>query len=139
VLVKVTYVVYKTILGRIMLRLQRTEERLLSPENLHRACRMLGKTEQATSVTDQPGTDKLANESGEVGGNGVHTVTKIFSQLRTICGNGDNLIAEGVNVVYVGIGDFGTHGNLGRSLHGGFKILGENSGEVCRCGVCSET
>jgi hypothetical protein len=133
-----THVVDETVLRRVVLRLQRPEESLLRSENLHRRGRVLGKVHQATSVADESRTDQLADQRRQVGSNGLHSVPQVVGQLRSVLGDGDDLVAERVDVAHVGIGDFGTHRQLGGSLDGCLEVFGEDELERGGRGVSSE-
>lgn len=95
--------VNKTVFGRIMLRLQSPEKRLLSSKNLHRTCWVLGQAQQTTGVADQPRSDELADQSRQVRCNGDHTIPEVLSELGAIGGDGDDLVTESVYVCNVGI------------------------------------
>ena len=55
-----------------------------------------------------------------------------------VSSDGDYLITEGVYMVDVGVGDFGTHRYFGSGFEGGFKLFREDRSEVCRGSVCPE-
>jgi hypothetical protein len=133
-----TYVVDETVLGSIVLRFQRPEQRLLRTEELDRARRVLGQVEQASGVRNEPRSDELSDEGGKIGGDGGHSVSEILVELGTVLGDGDDLVTEGVDVGHVGVGDFGSHGELGGSLEGGFEVFGKNVLERGGGGVGSE-
>lgn len=128
----------ETVLGGIVLGLERTEEGLLRAEDLNSRSRVLGQVHQATSMGDESGTDQLADQSGEVGGDGLHPTPEVLGQLGAVLGDGDDLVAERVDVSHVGVGDLGTHGQLGGGLDGGFELLGEDQLERGGSGVGSE-
>ena len=133
-----THVVDETVLGGVVFGLEGTEERLLSAQDLDGTRRMLRQAQQAAGVADQPRADELADKCCQVGRNGVHAVAEVFGELRAVCRDRDDLVAERVYVVYIGVGDFSTHRDLCGSLNGRLEILGEDGGEVsCRSG-CSE-
>ena len=82
----------ETVFGCIVLGLQRTEQRLLSTEDLDGTCWVLRKAEETAGVADQTSSDKVADEGGEVGCDGVHTVLEVLGKLGTILGDGDELV-----------------------------------------------
>lgn len=83
----------KTVFRCVVLRLQSAEQSFFSSENLDSTGGMFGKIEQATSVADKTGTDKLSNESCQIGCNGTHTVPQVFSKLCSVLGDRDDLVA----------------------------------------------
>ena len=85
-----------------MLGLESSEQSLLSTQYLHGAGWMFGEIDKTASVANQPRTDQIAHQSSEIGGDGVHTVPQVLCELRTVFGDGNDLVAEGVNVVNVG-------------------------------------
>lgn len=117
----------ETVLGGVVLGLERAEERLLSSEDLDRRCRVLGKVEERAGVRDEPGADELANERGEVRSNGRHPVAEVLPELGAVLGDRDDLVAERVDVAHVGVGDLGSHRELGGLLDGCLEVLGEDS------------
>lgn len=92
----------KSILRRIMLRLQSPEKRLLSSQNLHRTSRVLRQVQQATRMADQPRSDELSDQSSQVGRDGDHAIPEVLRQLGAVGGDGDDLVAEGVDMGDVG-------------------------------------
>jgi len=122
----VTYVVDQTVLGRVVLGLERPEQRLLRSEDLHRRGRVLGEVHQATGVADESRTDELADQRRQVGRDGLHSVAQVVGQLRSVLGDGNNLVAERVDVAHVGVGDLGTHRQLGGGLDGRLEVFGED-------------
>lgn len=129
----------ETIFRCVVLGLQSTEKCLFGTENLNGTGRMLGKTEQTTSMADKSCTNEFTNQRSEVGRDRVHTVTEIFSELCSIGGYRDDLVAKLMDVTNVGVGDFSTHRNLCCRLQSSFKIFREDGCKVSRGGVCSET
>ena len=97
--------VNETVLGRGVLGLERTEERLLGTEDLHGRGRVLGERHQAAGVCDETSTDQLADQHRQVGRDGVHAVLEVLEQLRAIGVHLDNLVAESRNVVQVILAD----------------------------------
>ena len=73
---------------------------------------MLGQAEQTPCMADQPCADKFAHKSGQIGGNGIHAITQILRQLRTIRCNGDHLVAERMDVCNIGIRYLGAHADF---------------------------
>ena len=87
-----THVVDETVLGRVVLGLQSTEERLLGTEDLDGTCWVFREREQAACVADEPCADEVANESSEVRRNRVHAIPEVLRKLCAIGGNGDDLV-----------------------------------------------
>jgi hypothetical protein len=129
----------QAVLGRVMLRFEGTEERLLGTEDLDSRRGLLGEGDEGTSVGDEAGADEFTNKSGEVRRDGSHTVAEVLVELGTVLGDGDDLVGEEVDVVQVGVGDFGTHRDGGGGLEGLLKLLGEDVGEVGGVVVGAET
>lgn len=128
----------KTVLGRIVLGLQSTEKCLLGTEDLDGTGRVLRQAQQAAGVADQPRADKLADECGQVGCDGVHAVPQVLGELCAVRGDGNDLVTEGVYVGDIGVGDFCAHGDFCGSLYCRFEVLREDGGEVGRHSVCAE-
>ena len=112
-----------------MLGLQSPKQRLLRTQDLHSRRRVLGEVHQRPRVANQPRTDQLAHQSSQIRRNGLHTRPKVFRELGTVLRNRDDLVTERVNVRHVGVGDFGTHGQLGSCLQGSFEVFGEDEVE----------
>ena len=89
-------------------------------------------------MTDQSGANEISNQGGQIRRNRRHSISKILGELCTVSGDGDDLVAESMNVVDVGVGDFGAHGYFGSSFEGSFEVFREDRREICRGGVCSE-
>ena len=132
-------VVYQTVFWCIVLRLQCPEQRLFGTQNLHRTRGVLGQAEQTARVTDQPGTDEVSDQGGQIWRDCGHSISKVLGKLRTVGGDGDDLITEGVDVVDIGVGYLGTHRYFGSGFDGGFKLFGKNCGKICRGSVRPET
>lgn len=123
---KSTHVVDESVLGRVVLGLECSEKGLLSSEDLDGGSGVLGEVEERSSVRDESGSNKLSNEGREVGRNGGHSVSEILEQLDSVLGDGDDLVAQGVDVVDVGVGDLGTHRELSSLLEGSLEVLGKD-------------
>lgn len=67
-------------------------------------------------MADQTSPDKLTHKRGQVRGDGVHAVAEVLCELRAVGSDGDDLVTQGVDMRYVGIGDLSAH----RYLGGGF-------------------
>lgn len=91
----------KPVLGRVVLRLESTEQRLLSAEDLHRTGRVLREVEQATSMADQSRADKLSDERSQIRCDCAHTVAEVFCELSAVGGDGDDLVAGAIDVCQV--------------------------------------
>jgi hypothetical protein len=58
--------------------------------------------------------------------------------LRPVLGNGNDLVTQGVDVGYIGIGNFCTHGKFCSCLEDSLKVFGEDGCKIgCGC-TCSE-
>lgn len=128
----------ETVLGSVVLGLERAEERLFSTENLHSTGRVLGKVHKATSVADEACADELANERCEVRGDSCHAILEVGVKLGAVGSDADDLVAQAPNVVDVGVGNFGTHTDLSSRLERFLDLLGQNGGEIGRGSVCAE-
>lgn len=69
-------VVDETVLGSVLLGLQRSEESFFSSEDLNCRGGVLGQVEEGTSVGDEAGADELTEENSQVGSNRGHSVLK---------------------------------------------------------------
>lgn len=134
-----TYVVDQTVLGRVVLGFERSEEGLLGSEDLDGGRGVLGKVKKGSGVGDESGSDELSNEGGEVGRDGGHSVAQVLVKLGSVLGDGDDLVAKRVDVRHVGVGNLGSHRKLGSGLEGGLKVLGEDGLERGGRAVGSET
>jgi len=121
--------VYETVFWCVVLGLKSTEEGFFGTKDLDSTCRMFGKTEQTTCVTDESCTNELANESGKIRCNGIHSISEIFRELGSVSGDRDDLVAKRVNVGNIGIRYFSTHGDFSSGLENCFKVFGENRGK----------
>lgn len=101
-------VVDETVLGGGVLGLEGTEEGLLGSEDLNGGSWVLGEVDQAAGVGDEAGTNKLTNEDGEVGGDGVHAVLKVLKELLTVLVHLDDLVAELRDVEHIKVVDLHT-------------------------------
>ena len=91
----------ETVFWCIVLGLQRTEQRLLSTEDLDGTCWVLRKAEETAGVADQTSSDKVSDEGGEVGCDGVHAIPEVLCELRAVGGDGDDLVAQRVDVRHI--------------------------------------
>jgi hypothetical protein len=121
-----------------MLRLQRPKQCLLRAENLHRRRRVLGQVHQAPRVADEPRAHEFAHQRRQVRRDRLHARAQVFGELRAVLGNGNDLVAQRVDVLHVGVADFGAHRELGRGLDGGFEVFGEDEVERRVAGVGAE-
>lgn len=116
--------VYQPVFRSIMLSLQSTEKSLFGAENLHSTGGVLGEVVETSSMANKPCTDQLSNQGGQVGCNGIHTVTKVLGQLCPVFSNRDDLVAKVMDVLDILLRDFTPHGNLCSDLDGGFEVFG---------------
>ena len=134
----VTYMVDKTVFGRVVLGLQCTEKCLLSTKNLYCAGRVLRETEQTTGMADESCTNELPDKCRQVGCNGVHSIAQIFGQLCSVRCDSNHLVAQRVDMVNIRLGDLGTHGDLGGSFYCRLEVFRKDRGKVCCCSICPE-
>ena len=99
----------EAILGSVVLGLECAEQRLLGPKDLDGTGGVLGEVEQAPRVADEARPNEVTDKRGQVGGDGGHAALEIAGELGAVGGNGDDLVAERVDVRHVGLGDVGTH------------------------------
>ena len=74
----------ETVLGCVVLRLERTEKGLLCTKNLDGTCWVLREVQQASCVADESRADEVADKCSQIGGDGVHAVTQVLSELRAV-------------------------------------------------------
>ena len=103
----------QTVLGCVTLGLQGTEESLLSTENLNSRGGIFGEVGQGTGVGDQTGTDHLADQGRQVGGNVVHLGDQVLVQLLSVVGQVNDALGKVLNIDHVDLGDVSTHGGTG--------------------------
>lgn len=132
------YMKDQAIFRRIMLRFQRTKQRLLRTQNLNRTRGGLRQAQQAARMRDEPRAHELAHQGSQVRRDGVHPVPEVLVQLRPVLGDGDYLVAELVDVIDVGVSDFRAHADLGGDFEGGFKLFGKDVGKGGGGGVGAE-
>mmetsp|Transcript_38696 Transcript_38696/g.120385 ORF Transcript_38696/g.120385 Transcript_38696/m.120385 type:complete len:450 (-) Transcript_38696:449-1798(-) len=101
----------EAVLGGVALRLQRAEERLLGPEDLHCRGRVLCEVREASGVRDEPGADDLADQGAEVGGDQVHLRLQVLVQALAHARELDDLVCKVVDVLHVHLHDVLTHGH----------------------------
>ena len=80
----VPYVVDMSVLGRIVFCFQCTEQSLLCSEDLYGTGGVFRQAEQAACMADEPRANKLADQRCQVWCNGIHAVTQVLGELRTI-------------------------------------------------------
>jgi hypothetical protein len=114
----------ETVFGSIVLGLKSPEESFLGTKNLYSGSGVLGEVHQTSGVTDESCSDQLANEGSEIGCDGLHPISQVLGELSSVLGDGDDLVTERVDVGHVGVGNLGTHGQLGGGLESSLEVLG---------------
>mmetsp|Transcript_36353 Transcript_36353/g.116755 ORF Transcript_36353/g.116755 Transcript_36353/m.116755 type:complete len:250 (-) Transcript_36353:852-1601(-) len=71
-------VVDEPVLWRVVLGLERAEERLLGAEDLHRRGGLLGQVHQRARMRDEPRAHQLAHHHRQVGRDGLHPVLQVI-------------------------------------------------------------
>ena len=94
-----------THLGRVALRLQRAEQRLLRSQNLYRARGVLAQVRQAARVRDEARADALAEERGQARRDRVHLLREVRGQRLAVLGQRDDPAREQVDVDHVELGE----------------------------------
>mmetsp|Transcript_46707 Transcript_46707/g.123983 ORF Transcript_46707/g.123983 Transcript_46707/m.123983 type:complete len:338 (+) Transcript_46707:459-1472(+) len=112
-------VVDETVLGSVVLALQRAEQGLLGAENLNSRRRVLGQVHQAARMSNETRTDQLTNHGGQVGRDRAHSVLQVLVKLHSVLGELDNLIAERLDVGDIILADLRSH----RDLDGLLELL----------------
>lgn len=74
-------------------------------------------------MTDQTGADQFSNQRSKVGSNGIHSIAQILRELDAVCRDGNDLVTECVNMIYVGVGNFRAHGDFGGNFDRSFQIF----------------
>lgn len=77
-------VVDQTVLGRVVLSLQSTEQSLLGTQNLDSGTGALSELEERASMGNQAGTNELTNKLSQVGSNGLHSRSQIQRKLLAL-------------------------------------------------------
>jgi len=116
-------VVYQAVLRRVVLRLERAEERLLGAEDLYRRRRLLRQVHERPRVRDETRADELAEEDGQVRRYRAHAVLQVVEELDAVLGHGQYLLGEALDVDDVEVGHLGAHGDLCGLLDGGLDGL----------------
>jgi hypothetical protein len=127
-----------TVLGGIVLGLERTEQRLLGTEDLDGGTGALGQVHEGTSVSDETGTDELTNKRSQVGCESLHTRRQVCAEVLTVLGKVDNLLGESAGSLQILLRDLSTHGNLSSGLDGSLNLLGQDARQIGVLGVCAE-
>ena len=70
----------KAVLGGLFTHLERSEEGLLSTQDLNCGSWMLGEVQQRTGMRNQTSSDQLANHVGQIGGDRVHSLLQILRE-----------------------------------------------------------
>lgn len=99
---------------------------------------MLGQVHQASGMADEASTNELTDEGGQIRGDSLHSVSEVIRELRSVFGDGDDLVTEGVDVCHIGVGNLSSHGQLCGGFDGSLEILGEDELERSGGGVGSE-
>ena len=129
----------ETVLGRVVLRLERAEEGLLGTEDLDRRRGVLGKVEEGPRVGDETGADELADECRQVRRDGRHAVLEVLVQLRAVLRDRDDLVREEQDVHQVRVRDFGSHRDGRSRLKRLLELFGEDCRKVGRAVVSAES
>jgi hypothetical protein len=122
-----------------VLGLQGAEEGLLSTENLDGRTGRLGKVHERSSVGDKARTNKLANKSCQVRGEGLHAVGEVAAEVLAVLSEVYNLLGKSRSRLEVLFCDFGTHGDLCGRLDSRLNLLRQDLGEIALTRVSSET
>ena len=109
----------QTVLRRLVSRLQSSEQRLLSAQNLHGGGWELGEIEQRTGVSDETRSDQFADHDGEIGSDGVHAILQVFEELDTISSEIQDLCSEFLDVLEIAIADI----RSGRDQRGSLELF----------------
>lgn len=83
----------ETVLRRVVLRLESTEQRLLGTKDLDGTCWVLRETQQAARVADEAGADKVANQGRQVGCDRIHAIAEVLGELGAVGRDRDDLVA----------------------------------------------
>lgn len=128
-----------TVLGGIVLGLERTEQRLLGTKDLDGGTGALGQVHEGTSVSDETSADELTNKRSQVGCESLHTRRKVCAEVLTVLGEVNDLLSKSAGGLQILLGDLSTHGNLSSGLDGSLNLLRQNAGQIGVLGVCAET
>jgi len=100
-----------------VLGFESAEKGLLGAQDLHCRCRVLRQVEQRASVRDQPRSNKLTHQDGEVGRNCGHAILQVIEELYPVFGQRYHLLGQLADVVNIFLANFGSHRNNRRLLH----------------------
>lgn len=128
----------ETVFRSIVFGLQSSEQSLLSTQDLNSGSGVLGQVHQATSVADESSTDKLTDQSSQVGSDGLHSVPEVVGKLGSVFGDGDDLVTERVDVGHIRVGNLGTHRQLCGGLDSGLEVFRQDHLERSGRSVGSE-
>mmetsp|Transcript_8725 Transcript_8725/g.10580 ORF Transcript_8725/g.10580 Transcript_8725/m.10580 type:complete len:217 (+) Transcript_8725:586-1236(+) len=102
----------QSILRRVALGLQRSEQGLLGAKDLDRAGGVLGQVRQAACMGDQPGANDLSDQSCQVGRHQIHlgleVVMKGLPHIRQL----NDFASKVLNVLHVHLNNVLAHGHL---------------------------
>ena len=127
-----------TVLGGIVLGLERTEQRLLGTKDLDGGTGALGQVHEGTSVSDETSADELTNKRSQVGCESLHTRRKVCAEVLTVLGKVNDLLGESAGSLQILLRDLSTHGNLSSGLDGSLNLLGQDARQIGVLGVCAE-
>mmetsp|Transcript_5496 Transcript_5496/g.13902 ORF Transcript_5496/g.13902 Transcript_5496/m.13902 type:complete len:342 (+) Transcript_5496:700-1725(+) len=120
----------QAVLGRLVLCLQRAEQRLLRAQDLHRARRVLRQVDQRPGVADEARAHQLAHQHCQVGRDGVHAALEVVVQLDAVLAEAHHLVRQLLDVVQVVLADLRPHADHGRVLEVVLDLLIKYPGEV---------
>src|ERR1700676_2083859 len=121
--------VYQPVLWSIVFGFQSPEQGLLGPENLDSTRGVLGKVGETASMANEPGTDKLADENGQIGCDSVHAIPKIFGELTSVLCDRYHLVAEVSDVVNVLVRDLTHHTYFCGDFECRFEVFRKDGGK----------
>ena len=107
----------------------------LGSEDLHSAGGVLGEVHETAGVRDEPGSNQLPHQNGQVRSNGDHAIFEVLVQLSPVLLNFDHLDAEVLDVEYILTGDLRTHRNLSCLFNLLLHFLGKDVAEVDMLGI----
>ena len=99
----------ETVLGRVALGLEGAEEGLLGTEDLNGRGRVLGQVGERTGVRDQAGSDRVADQGGQVGRDDAHLFREVTLQALAVVVQVNDAGGKVFDVEVVDFGNVGSH------------------------------
>lgn len=99
-------------------------------QNLDGRSGMLGQIDERSGMGNQTGANRFADQHRQIGSHREHPGLQIVGQMCAILVDGENFVAEVLNVGDVLLGNLRAHRDLGGLLHLLLHLLGQHIGQI---------